>query len=108
MSCGAGDKHIVSGFPGRIKNAGGVGLEIVAHSRDIGDINRHAHEAYTAAGQEIVDGTRVVGRLWRKRQKWAGACSNLAAVRGQVWRLDSTTRHESEPLIGLNGSVEVL
>ena len=69
MSCGAGNKHIVSRFPARIKNAGGMGLKIVAHSRDIGDLNRHAHEAFTAAGQEIVDGTRVVGRFWCKQQK---------------------------------------
>ena len=89
MSSGAGDKHVVSRFPAGIKNAGGMGLEIVAHSRDIGDLNRHAHEAFTAAGQEIVDGTRVVGHLWRKQQKYAAACSNLAAVRGQFWHLDS-------------------
>jgi len=69
MSSGAGDKHIVSRFPARIKNAGGMGFEIVVLSRDTGDLNRHAHEAFTAAGQEIVDGTRLVGRLWRKQQK---------------------------------------
>jgi hypothetical protein len=34
MSCGAGDKHIVSGFPARIKNAGGM-PELAANGREI-------------------------------------------------------------------------
>ncbi len=66
------------------------------------------HKAFTPAGQKIDDRTGVAIRLWRKQQEYAAAGNDFAAIRGELWHLNSSTGRKSEPLINLNRGVQIL